>query len=46
MAFLSGIRNRLQNVGVPGVQTDDTVPPEVGMELLNAPSEGRQGRNS
>ncbi len=38
MAFLSGIRNRLQNVGVPGVQTDDTVPPEVGMELLNAPS--------
>lgn len=38
MAFLSGIRNRLQNVGAPGVQTDDTVPPEVGMELLNAPS--------
>lgn len=38
MAFLSGIRNRLQNVGVPGVQTDDTVSPEVGMELLNAPS--------
>lgn len=38
MAFLSGIRNRLQSVGVPGVQTDDTVPPEVGMELLNAPS--------
>lgn len=38
MAFLSGIRNRLQTVGVPGVQTDDTVPPEVGMELLNTPA--------
>ena len=38
MAFLSGIRNRLQTVGVPGIQTDDTIPPEVGMELLNAPA--------
>lgn len=38
MAFLSGIRSRLQSVGVPGVQTDDTVPPEMGMELLNAPA--------
>ncbi len=38
MAFLSGIKNRLQTAGVPGVQKDDTVPPEVGMELLNTPS--------
>ena len=40
MDFLSQIKRKMASpgVGVPGVQKDDTVSPEVGMELLNAPA--------
>lgn len=38
MDFLSQMKRKIASPGVPGVQKDDTVSPEVGMELLNTPA--------